>query len=188
MKKEIIYLNDDFSNAIDITYDTSLTYYIKELDDINLTIKICENSKLDLKIIGMIDAPIQINVDMHHAKDSSVDFNLKVVTLGRGCVTANINSIAKRRATNVSINQQSKILPLGAVKSTINPNLILANKDVEAEHGVSIGNTNESLIYYLNSKGMETDLASKLLVKGFLLDGASKASYEFLGMEELYES
>lgn len=50
------------------------------------------------------------------------------------------------------------------------PNLEIAENDVAAGHAVTIGKINETDLFYLMSRGLNENLASKMIVEGFISD------------------
>ena len=54
---------------------------------------------------------------------------------------------------------------------TFNINSIVVSSDeVEIDHNATISGLNEDYLFYLNSKGLSKEEASKLITKGFLMN------------------
>ena len=65
--------------------------------------------------------------------------------------------------------QETRLLNLSKTAQAIaNPFLLIDEGDITAGHAASIGQLNEEQIYYLMSRGMSRQEASKMIVSGFL--------------------
>lgn len=80
-----------------------------------------------------------------------------------------INSIIKNAASKASCMQDSKIIINKDNNCKIEPNLIVDNYDIEANHAAYIGTFDKEKIFYLQSRGISKSAAIKLLAKAFLL-------------------
>ena len=81
------------------------------------------------------------------------------------------NGIGKiEKAAKASDNQQeTRLLNLSKTAEAIaNPFLLIDEGDITAGHAASIGQLDEEQIYYLMSRGMSREEASKMIVTGFL--------------------
>ena len=58
-------------------------------------------------------------------------------------------------------------------KSTICPNLLIDNYDVESNHAAYIGCFKEDILFYMMSRGISREVASRLLLNGFLINSDS---------------
>lgn len=61
-----------------------------------------------------------------------------------------------------------------------NPILLIDEYDVEASHGVAIGEIDPEQIYYLMSRGLSLELAKKIIVKGYLAPIIEKIDNEYI--------
>lgn len=79
--------------------------------------------------------------------------------------TSLINKGAKASATH----QNAKIMVFDAkCKAKANPILCIDENDVEASHAAVVGQINEDHIFYLTSRGIEEEVAKKLITLGYL--------------------
>ena len=67
-----------------------------------------------------------------------------------------------------SLNQNNRIVTFNKKKCQINPNLLIDEDNVIAEHSAFIGKFNDEDLFYLQSRGITYEEAIKLLIKGFL--------------------
>ena len=49
-----------------------------------------------------------------------------------------------------------------------NPILLIDENDVTAGHAASVGRIDEEQLYYLESRGLNADVAKRLIIRGFL--------------------
>lgn len=85
--------------------------------------------------------------------------------------TAIFNAIGKieNGATRSNAEQDSRILMLsGDARGDANPILLIEEDDVTAGHAASVGRIDESQLYYMMSRGLNREDASRLIIHGFL--------------------
>ena len=88
-----------------------------------------------------------------------------------------INTVVPKDYTRINTNQDSKIIVLKDNNSTIKPNLLIDNDDIEANHSAYIGRFKEDNIFYLMTRGISREDATTLLVRSFLI-GDMDISFE----------
>ena len=88
-------------------------------------------------------------------------------------LTYYVNGIVPKTSFKCICNQENQILNLKDGKSTIWPNLLIDNYDVDSNHGAYIGKFNEEKIFYMMSRGLSYEEANRLLLNGFLLNSDS---------------
>lgn len=81
-----------------------------------------------------------------------------------------VDGIIIRDAKGVDFNQDNKIINLKNGKSSILPNLIVDNNDIEASHSAYIGTFDEDKKFYMMSRGLTDKECDDLLIKAFLLN------------------
>ena len=83
----------------------------------------------------------------------------------QGCIT-----VAKA-AQKTDARQLNKTVLLGdrAVMDT-KPELEIFADDVKCAHGASIGDLDETALFYLRSRGLSTDVARRMLIEAFVVD------------------
>lgn len=70
-------------------------------------------------------------------------------------------------------NQDNQIINMADGKSTICPNLLIDNYDVDSNHAAYIGSFKDDTLFYMMSRGISFDVASRLLLNGFLINSDS---------------
>ncbi len=83
----------------------------------------------------------------------SIDNNAKIK---KGC----FQSVAHQKAKGLTLNKNAKILAL--------PNLYIDEYDVIANHAAAIGSLNPEDLFYLMSRGLSKEEASKIIIMGFI--------------------
>ena len=71
---------------------------------------------------------------------------------------------------NCETNQDNKIINIGCGQNEIKPNLLVDNNFIEANHSAYIGNFNQNIIFYLETRGIRKKQIEELLTIGFLLE------------------
>jgi len=85
--------------------------------------------------------------------------------------TAIFNAIGEieNGATRANAEQDSRILMLsGDARGDANPILLIEEDDVTAGHAASVGRIDETQLYYMMSRGISREDASRLIIHGFL--------------------
>ncbi len=103
----------------------------------------------------------------HEKTNSNVKNN--IVTYGEGKVTVQVSTFIPKGKKNCVANQQNRILNFNEKKSEIRPNLYIDEYEVEANHSAYIGRFSEEEMFYLKSRGLSSEVASRLLLNGFLV-------------------
>ena len=74
-----------------------------------------------------------------------------------------------KNAKNSDAQQESRILMLSDdARADANPILLIDEYEVTAGHAASVSRVEEEQLYYLKSRGIGTELAEKLIIRGFL--------------------
>lgn len=170
------YLED---NSICNVYKFNNTFSHRELDIINLD---GENSSFNsyLKTISKDKEKYDMMI-YHNKNNSNSNINNDGITLMDGKITFNVTSVVPNGIKECIVNQSNHIINFNNKKSQINPNLLIDENDVIANHSAYIGGFNKNELFYLQRLGISKDDAIKLLVEGFLtknLDIKEKDSKE----------
>lgn len=80
-----------------------------------------------------------------------------------------INAVVPKNSSNGKTSQDSRIILFGDNNSRIEPNLIIANSLIEANHSAYIGDFKSDELFYLESRGLSLDSSKRILAKSFLL-------------------
>lgn len=88
----------------------------------------------------------------------------------KGSLFFNVSSFVPKGNKGCILEQDGKIINLTNNKCQINPNLLIDENDVEANHSANICKFSDDEMFYLQSRGLKQEEALNLLIKGFLLD------------------
>lgn len=104
----------------------------------------------------------------HNAKETTSNIINQGISHFDGKITFNITGVVPNGKTNCICKQQNRILNLNDGKNQINPNLLIDEYNVEAQHGALIGKFEDEELFYLQSRGISKKEAYRLLIDGFL--------------------
>ncbi|RZI48991.1 Fe-S cluster assembly protein SufD [Lactococcus kimchii] len=91
------------------------------------------------------------------------------VILDRGTLTFNAIGHIIKGAKNADAQQSSHVLMLSDKgRGDANPILLIDENDVTAGHAASVGQIDEEDLFYLQSRGLDEDMAKRLVIRGFL--------------------
>ncbi|MFV0249921.1 MAG: SufD family Fe-S cluster assembly protein [Bacilli bacterium] len=137
--------------------EMDLIYLGGEYANINYTLKTISKEKQKFDIIVY-----------HNCSNTISNIYNNGANIKDGILDFNITSIVNNGIKGCKLNQDSRILILNNNKCNINPNLLIEENDVEANHSASIGTFSNEVLFYLQSRGIEYEKAINLLVRGFL--------------------
>lgn len=142
---------------------------IKEADIIELN---GINSKINynLKTISKDKEKYDIYVN-HNCKNTESNISNNGVNILNGTLIFNVTSSVPNNITDCTVNQNNHIISLNENKCQINPNLLIGENDVTANHSALIGKFSDEELFYLMSRGISEKEAYNLLIKGLLLNG-----------------
>ena len=84
-----------------------------------------------------------------------------------------VDGVVTKSSKNCICNQENQIINMANGKSTICPNLLIDQYEVESNHGAYIGKFSDDKLFYMMSRGISYDEANRLLLKGFLINSDS---------------
>lgn len=88
-------------------------------------------------------------------------------------LTYYVDGVVLKEFTGCICNQDNQIININDGKSTICPNLLIDNYDVDSNHAAYIGSFREDILFYMMSRGISRGKAIKLLINGFLINSDS---------------
>lgn len=114
------------------------------------------------------------SIKVNHLKDNTHSelFN-HGVNVGNNKLDFFVEGIVPKESEKCICNQENQIINMSDGKSTICPNLLIDNYDVDSNHSAYIGKFNEDKLFYLMSRGISFDEANRLLLNGFLINSDS---------------
>ncbi len=106
----------------------------------------------------------------HNSKNTFSNVINNAVNINNGKVIFDITGIVPKGMSNSTLNQNNRIVTFNQNKCQINPNLLIDEDDVSANHSAFVGEFSYEELFYLQSRGIRYDEALKLLIKGFLFN------------------
>ena len=108
---------------------------------------------------------IKVNhlVDNTHSEVFNHGVNVKTNKL-----KYNVDGVVIKSANKCICNQDNQIINMTDGKSTICPNLLIDNYDVDSNHAAYIGKFKDEVLFYMMSRGIREDEAIKLMIKGII--------------------
>ena len=164
---------EDINLNIILNDDSKLIYnkFNKDLSYENINIDVNNNTYLsfnqsvyntlfgDFKIIANILGSNNItHINFYGVSNESG----KIVIDATGNIKDNIN--------NNDMLENIRILSLNNEENIIYPNLLVSSDEAEVNHKASISGLDEDYLFYLMSKGISKEEASKLITRGFLMN------------------
>ncbi len=147
---------------------------IRELDLINLD---GENSSVEfnLRTLSTTNEKYDIYVSHNERNTSSVLNNIGIAL--KGGIIFNVTGDVPKGMSGSYLDQNNQIVTFNKEKCQINPNLLVEEFDVEAEHNAVIGAFDDDTIFYLMSRGISEDDAIRLLSEGLVINNL-KENYD----------
>lgn len=140
---------------------------VREVDIINLD-GFKSNIEHHLKTISTNHEKYDIVIN-HNNNNTVSNISNNGVNILDGRLVFNVTGFVPNGKKDCDVNQENRIITMNDNKCAINPNLLIDENDVSANHSALIGKFNDEEIFYLRSRGIQKRDAINLLVKGVLL-------------------
>lgn len=121
-------------------------------------------------VIALNDNQKRLNVRINNNKKNTLGLinNFGVVKKQATLIFNGTGYIAKD-AVQAKAHQASKIITFDErVIAQANPFLLINENDVEASHSAAVGKMDEDQLFYMQSRGIDFDQASRLITYGYL--------------------
>lgn len=156
-------LNTASNLSIQKIYDVE---QINQFDVINLDGRQA-NVNYVLKTVSTNEEKYNLLVN-HNCSDTTSNIINNAINVKNGKVVFDISGVVPKEKVGCSLNQNNRIVTFNENKCQINPNLLIDENDVSANHSAFIGKFSDEQIFYLQSRGITYNETIKLLTKGFL--------------------
>ena len=114
------------------------------------------------------------NIEVNHMKSNThSELYNHGVNISNKKLDYHVDGIVPKESSKCICNQENQIINMSDGKSTIFPNLLIDNYDVESNHSAYIGKFSEDKIFYMMSRGIAREEAERLLLNGFLINSDS---------------
>lgn len=148
---DIIHLNIDCSDKIELNLDgekAKINYYYSTIN---------KNKNIYKVTLKHNKSKTESNIVNHG------------VNLGHEKLCFEVDGIILKESDDCICNQDNKIIVTKPNTAQINPNLLIDNYNVEANHAAYIGRFKDSDLFYLMSRGISEKKCYELLLEGFLI-------------------
>ena len=139
---------------------------IKELINIKLNEEKAQIN-YNFKTIGNDKETYDYNI-CHEAINTTSNIKNNAVCIENGEIIYQVSCFVPRDIVGCYVNQNNRIINLTNNKCEIMPNLYIDASDVSASHSALIGKFSDEEMFYMQSRGIDKDTATKLLISGFL--------------------
>lgn len=125
-----------------------------------------------------VDNQVAVN---HHVPNCQSHQNYKGIAGDTGQATFNgrIHILKGASQTNADLSNHNLLLNVGAEINT-KPELEIYNEDVKCSHGTTIGQIDDDMRFYLQSRGIEENEAQRMLSIGFIKQELASLPFENL--------
>ncbi len=177
----VSYLHDDVESSFNlkVTVEENASFTMYNIVTSNQNVNIDINCKLEgkngsfnnMSVIlsrGKANCNSLINVD-HLAYQTSSNTEIYAIAKDFSKIKIDNNASIKKGCAKSVAHQKAKGLTLNknAVIKAL-PNLFIDEYDVIANHAASIGSLNPDDLFYLMSRGLTKEEASKIIISGFI--------------------
>lgn len=174
---KILYVLDNNKNnnyTYDIDEDTIIYHFsINSSSEVNINLN---KSNINLYYyynnINYDNNTFKIKVNHNKSNTHSELYN-HGVNIKDNKLTYYVDGIVPKKSSKCICNQENQIINMNDGKSTICPNLLIDNYDVDSNHSAFIGEFSRDKLFYLMSRGITKEDAYKLLLNGFLINSDS---------------
>ena len=180
---KILYAFDDNKNTnykYNISEDT-ITYHFSINASSNVEINLIKSGITLYYYYGNInydDNTFKIKVNHLKNNTHSELFN-HGVNVFNNSLNYYVDGVVLKECSKCICNQENQIINIRNGKSTICPNLLIDNFDVDSNHSAYIGSFRDDILFYMMSRGISRQVAIRLLLYGFLVNGNDDNASKF---------
>lgn len=185
-----IYDDKDTERIYNIEKDVTLNVYHYNVDS-NTKVVINLNAAgakvyYHYSTINYNDNNFKIIIN-HNRKNTTSNIYNHGVNILNNNLHFDVTGIVPKEIENCTCNQENQIINLASGNSTILPILLIDNYNVSSAHSAYIGKFKEDVIFYLMSRGIKRENATKLLIKSLLINNGSE-NEELIKFKEKIEN
>jgi hypothetical protein len=172
--------NDNTSIIINLANNSELLYNrFLDISNMNTTITINQENNSSVEFNYSIIAHDKGKLTMKSnviGNNNKTSIKVKAITKDFGSLVLGCTTDNKDNTTNNELLESLKILMLNEEESIIIPDLLVASNEVEVNHAATISGIKEDELFYLNSKGISTEEAKRLISTGFIINNLNISS------------
>lgn len=139
-----------------------------KLGEINLKFDIESNANIEINILSIAKNNKKINVIFNHLHNNANSLcDVKIIGQKTANVYVEIKSIIPKETSGKTKQLINGLLTSDLASITTLPILKIDSEYVKAEHSVNIGSINKEFLFYLQSKNINYEEATKLILNNF---------------------
>lgn len=170
---KVFELSKNTSNNIEYILNENSTVIVNSFgidnqDKIDVYLSNYSTINYNLSLINHHGNYIEQNIN-HNGKNIISKFINHCVNYSSEGFRFFINSNIPTNSLECDCDQDNKIINMNGGKNIIMPNLIVDNNLVNAKHSAYIGNFDDEVYFYLQSRGLNKENIDRLLIEGFLI-------------------
>ena len=168
------YDNEELNLTLNIEPKSSLIYnrfilHNKANNKITINQDNTSNVSFNYSIVATDTVELTINSNLK-GNDNETSIKVAAVTEQNGKVIITSTADVLPKIENNNLLESIKILLLNDEESICIPNLLVSSNEVEVNHAATISGIPQDYLFYLNSKGLSNEAATKLIKNGYLLN------------------
>jgi len=168
------YDNEELNLTINIEPKSSLIYnrfilHNKANNKITINQDNTSNVSFNYSIVATDKVELTINSNLT-GSDNETSIKVASVTENKGKVIITSTADVLPKIVNNNLLESIKILLLNDEESICIPNLLVSSNEVEVNHAATISGIPQDYLFYLNSKGLSNEAATKLIKNGYLMN------------------
>lgn len=162
------------SDKFTVSEDEHLTVVLLAKENVDYSLKLelaGRGAEADIFgiIIGNKNHKIRINtLQQHSASETKSNLLIKSVLTERSFLQyEGVIQIAKMAQRSNAYQRNDSLLLSSEAKAESRPTLEILANDVRCTHGATIGRIDQEQLFYLQSRGIEKEIAERLIIEGF---------------------
>lgn len=166
--------NEELNLTLNIEPKSSLIYnrfilHNKANNNITINQDNTSNVSFNYSIVATDKVELTINSSLT-GNDNETSIKVASVTENNGKVIITSTADVLPKIENNNLLESIKILLLNDEESICIPNLLVSSNEVEVNHAATISGIPQDYLFYLNSKGLSNEAATKLIKNGYLIN------------------
>ena len=166
--------NESLNLTINIEPKSSLIYnrfILHNKANNNIIINQDNTSNVSFNYSMIATDKVELTIDSNlKGNDNETSIKVASVTEQNGKVIITSTADVLPKIENNNLLESLKILLLNDEESICIPNLLVSSNEVEVNHAATISGIPQDYLFYLNSKGLSNEAATKLIKNGYLLN------------------
>lgn len=141
----------------------------KDIANANIKIIVNNNTNLNFNysVYNTLESSFKIDANIL-GNNNNTYINFYGVSNLKGKFVCDVTSSVEKDIFNNDLLENIRILSLNDEQNIILPNLLVSSDNVSINHNATISGLDKDYLFYLESKGLDQEEASKLITRGFI--------------------